>query len=247
MKRLLAAGAKAIYQVTRAFRGGESGRHHNPEFTIVEWYRVGDAMDGAIQLLSELCDTLLNRGAAERTTYGQTFHEHLGLDPHSATVVELAAAAAAHDVCVPPGMPDNDRDSWLNLLLAACVEPHLGRGAPTILYDYPASQAALARVVTRGPHAVAERFELYVDGLELANGYHELLDAAILRQRSSQANRQRIADGKHALPEGTRLEAAMRHGLPPCAGVALGFDRVVMLATGADSLADVLAFPIDRA
>jgi lysyl-tRNA synthetase class 2 len=247
MKRLLVAGAKAIYQVTRAFRAGEFGRHHNPEFTIVEWYRVGDSMNVAIQLLSELCDTLLNRGAAKRTTYGQAFREHLGLDPHTATVVELAAAAAAHDVCIPPALPDDDRDSWLNLLLAACVEPHLGRDTPTILYHYPASQAALARVVRRGPHAVAERFELYVDGLELANGYHELLDVDVLRQRSSQANRQRTADGKYTLPESTRLEAAMRHGLPPCAGVALGFDRVVMLATGANSLADVIAFPIDRA
>ena len=220
---------------------------HNPEFTMVEWYRVGDSMETAIELLSELGEALLGRGAAERISYRQAFAEHVGLDPHRASVAELAAAAAAHDVAFPQGMPGDDRDPWLNLLLAACVEPHLGRDRPTILYHYPASQAALARVVPQGSQQVAERFELYVEGLELANGYHELLDVSVLRQRSRQANQQRLADGKYPLPENSRLESAMQHGLPPSAGVALGLDRIVMLASGADSIADVIAFPIDRA
>jgi lysyl-tRNA synthetase class 2 len=153
---------------------------------------------------------------------------------------------------------DEDRDSWLNLLLAECVEPHLGQTAPTILYDYPAGQAALAKIrpgiVSASAQStesstlpVAERFELYFRGVELANGYHELLDAAELRRRNSVANAARVAEGKPALPEESRLLVAMQAGLPACTGVALGFDRLVMLAAGVKTLADVLAFPIDRA
>jgi lysyl-tRNA synthetase class 2 len=135
----------------------------------------------------------------------------------------------------------------LNLLLVELVEPHLGRGQPTILYDYPATQAALARVRPAKSTPVAERFELYADGVELANGYHELLEAEVLRERNMQANRQRVADGKPPLPENSRLLAAMDAGLPPCAGVALGFDRVVLIASGASSINEVIAFPIERA
>jgi elongation factor P--(R)-beta-lysine ligase len=131
-------------------------------------------------------------------------------------------------------------------LLVELVEPHLGRDRPTILFDYPASQAALARV-RNDPTAVAERFELYIDGIELANGYHELLDAAVLRERNAHANSQRTADGKPPLPDDSQLLAAMEAGLPPCTGVALGFDRLVMIAAGADSIDEVIPFPIDRA
>jgi lysyl-tRNA synthetase class 2 len=143
-------------------------------------------------------------------------------------------------------MSPDDRDGWLDLVLVECVEPHLGRGRPTILCDYPPSQAALARVrMTKPP--VAERFELYVDGIELANGYQELLDPAVLRRRNQENNALRADDGKHLLPEESRLLAAMESGLPACSGCALGFDRLVMLATGATSIEEVLAFPIERA
>ena len=147
---------------------------------------------------------------------------------------------------MPQGL-DDDRDGWLNLLLAECIQPQLGQTTPTILYDFPAGQAALARIRTDGETPVAERFELYFRGVELANGYHELLDPAELRRRNAAANAARIADGKPPLPENSRLLDAMQAGLPEFAGVALGFDRVVMLAAGAKSLAEVLAFPIDRA
>ncbi len=247
MKRLLAAGATAIYQVAHAFRGGESGRWHNPEFSLVEWYRVGDTMGQGIDFLSELSEQLLARGKAELTSYAAAFQQHLGIDPHRATAEELASVAAEHNVPRPHSLRLDDRDEWLNLLLAECVEPHLGRERPTIVYHYPASQAALARVTTADSSAVAERFELYVDGLELANGYHELLDADELQRRSTQANRDRVADGRYPLPEDSRLLAAMRHGLPPCTGVALGLDRIVMLSLGVRSLAEVIPFPIDRA
>lgn len=246
MKRLLAAGAERIYQVTRAFRGAERGAHHNPEFTMVEWYRVGDSMDEGMSLLAELARELLDADRVSRVSYSEAFQQHVAIDPHAATVKELAAVAQLHSAPISKDMPRNDRDEWLNLLLAALIEPKLGIECPVILYDYPASQAALAQV-RQGNPPVAERFELYVNGIELANGYHELLDASVLRERNRQANEQRQADGKYALPEDSRLLAAMEHGLPDCVGVALGFDRLVMIAAGASSLGEVMAFPIDRA
>lgn len=246
MKRLLAAGATAIYQITRAFRGGERGRLHNPEFTMVEWYRAGDGYLEGMQLLEELAETILERGSAERISYREAFQQHAGVDPHTAPVDSLEQSARQRGVAIPDGLARDDRDAWLNLLLAESVEPHLGRERPTILYDYPATQAALARVRDEDP-PVAERFELYVRGIELANGYHELLDPATLRERNANVNLQRAADGKYTLPEDSRLLAAMDHGMPPCTGVALGFDRLVMIAAGAHSIDEVLPFPIERA
>jgi lysyl-tRNA synthetase class 2 len=247
MKRLLAAGAEAIYQITRAFRnGGERGRLHNPEFTIVEWYRARDGLHEAMQLLSDLSEALLERGPAELVSYRDAFERHVGVEPHSAPVEALVDAAMSHAIDVPEGL-SQDRDGLLNLLLVELVETHLGRGRPTILFDYPAGQAALARVRQDKSAQVAERFELYVDGIELANGYHELLNAGVLRERNTRANRLRLADGKPPLPEDSRLLAAMDAGLPPCAGVALGFDRVVMIVSGASAIDEVIAFPIERA
>ncbi len=245
MKRLLAAGATAIYQVAHVFRGGERGAWHNPEFTLVEWYRVGDSMESGMRLLSELVAQLLGRDAAEPISYCHAFLQFVGLDPLLASIAELAHAAERHGVVVPIAF-GADRDAWLDLLLTECIQPHLGRSAPTILYHYPASQAALARLCD-DPPGLAERFELFVDGVELANGYHELLDAEVLKRRNELANSQRRADGKYALPADSRLLAAMRHGLPPCTGAALGFDRLVMLAAGATDIARVLAFPVERA
>jgi lysyl-tRNA synthetase class 2 len=224
MKRLLAAGATAIYQVTRAFRGGEAGRLHNPEFTIVEWYRAGDNYEAGMYLLSDLAAAILGRAVAERLTYREAFERYAGVDPLDGQRTHLE----------------------LDLLLSQRVEPQLGRSRPTILCDYPADQAALARLRPGDP-SVAERFELYVDGVELANGYHELLDPAILRERNRTNNELRATDGKYQLPADSRLLAAMDHGLPACSGCALGFDRLVMVATGAKSIQEVMAFPIERA
>jgi len=245
MKRLLAAGAEAIYQITRSFRGGEAGRLHNPEFTIVEWYRRGDGMQAGIMLLSQLCETLLARGPAEVLTYREAFERHAGIHPHVCNAEQLRLAAVASG-CNPPPSLDDDRDGWLDLIMSELVAPRLGRSRPSIVCDFPASQAALA-VVREGDPPVAERFELFVSGIELANGYHELTDAAVLRQRIAVANQQRIADGKPPLPAESRLLQAMDQGLPKCSGCALGFDRVVMLAAGADSIADAMTYPIDRA
>jgi lysyl-tRNA synthetase class 2 len=246
MKRLLAAGAEKIYQVTRAFRGGERGAWHNPEFTIVEWYRTGDGLTDGMQLLSDLADHLLSRGRAEVVSYRDAFVTYVGIDPHTADCPRLAEAAQRLGITLPAQMGEQDRDSWLDLLLVERVQPHLGRQQPAILFDYPASQAALARVRDDDP-SVAERFELFVDGVELANGFHELLDADTLRLRNRQANLGRRQDGKYPLPEDSRLLAAMDSGLPPCAGTALGFDRLLMVAAGADDISQVIAFPLEIA
>jgi len=246
MKRLLAAGAEAIYQVAKVFRQGELGPLHNPEFTMVEWYRVGDGLAEGMQLLSDLGEALLQRGPAETVRYAEAFQTHLGIDPNAATGAELAAAARGRSLAVPESLVEDDRDGWLDLLLAECVAAKLGAERPTIVYDYPASQAALASV-RPGEPPVAERFELFVSGIELANGYHELVDAAELRARIAQNNALRQSDGKPALPSESRLLAAMEAGLPPSTGVALGFDRVVMVAAGAKRLDEVITFPFDRA
>ena len=248
MKRLLAAGAKAIFQVTRSFRSGERGRLHSPEFTIVEWYRVGDDMRAGIDLLDELAQALLQSQPAARSTYADVFRRVLQLCPHTVRVDELASVAEKFGVAIPAGLNRADRDEWLNLLLATRIEPELGRDRPEIVYQFPASQASLAKVVSSdGGNAVAERFELYYRGIELANGFHELTDAAEQRRRFEVVNAARIADGRLALPLPESLLAAMEHGLPDCTGCALGFDRLVMLAMGGHSIDEVIAFPQDRA
>jgi lysyl-tRNA synthetase class 2 len=249
MKRLLASGGPSLYQITRAFRQGERGPRHNPEFTIVEWYEVGADYDAGMRLLSDLCETLLASGPAERVTYAAAFGRAVAIDPHGATLDELRQAAKRHcpeaAAAFAGSVVPVDRDAWLDLLLTERVEPTLGRARPTILCDYPPSQAALAKL-SDGPPPIAERYELYVAGLELANGYHELLDAEALAKRNTENNRLRAADGKPTLPNESRLLEAMCHGLPACAGCALGFDRVVMLAAGKSTIEEVIPFPIER-
>jgi elongation factor P--(R)-beta-lysine ligase len=236
MKRLLAAGATAIYQITRAFRGGEAGPLHNPEFTMVEWYRVGDDYAAGMQLLAELAEESFRAGKPERVSYREAFLRYASIDPFDDSPLPI-----------PEHLPSSaGRDLVLDYLLTTRVEPQLGRECPTILYDYPASQAALA-CIRPGDPPVAERFELYFHGIELANGYHELLDPAILRERNRRNNEMRSADGKYALPEESRLLAAMDQGLPACSGCALGFDRLLMALTGANDIREVMAFTIERA
>ena len=183
----------------------------------------------------------LNRGAAEYVSFAEAFEQHVDLDPHRCSVDDLKDTSRRQQLTEPPAAETMDRDAWLDLLLVEWIEPHLGRDRPTILYDYPASQAALAQI-RPGPPPVAERYELYVDGIELANGYHELTDAKVLKQRAEDANRARQREGKYTLPEHSRLLGAMQHGLPPSSGVALGFDRLVMVATGAKTLSEVMTF-----
>jgi lysyl-tRNA synthetase class 2 len=242
MKRLLVAGAEAIYQVAPAYRAAETGDLHNGEFTMVEWYRVGDDMTEGMSLLDELVQTLLQCPPAQRLSYQAAFATHVGLDPLTADVAQLRQAAADSGP-LPEAM---DRDDLLQWLMSTQVEPAFSTTCPTIVYHFPVSQAALARVAPSDPR-VAERFELYHGGVELANGYHELLDPAAFADRLAHANQQRIAENKPPLPIQNRLVDALHQGMPPCAGVALGWDRLVMLALGAKSIRQVLAFPTDRA
>lgn len=244
MKRLLAAGSGPIWQLGKAFRDGEAGRRHNPEFTLLEWYRPGLDHHALMDEMDELLAVALGAAPAERLTYREALVRHAGVDPLEAPVTALRAAAVSALGSVPE--LGEDRDGWLDLLVSLVVEPRLGRGRPTFLYDYPASQAALARLRPDDPR-VAERFEVYVEGVELANGFHELGDAAEQRRRFEADLERRRATGSPIVPVDERLLAALAHGLPPCAGVALGFDRLVMIALGAESLTEVIAFPWDRA
>jgi lysyl-tRNA synthetase class 2 len=245
MKRLLAAGSGAIWQLCKAFRDGEAGRRHNPEFTMLEWYRPGWDHHALMDEVAALLAELLGTGAGERLTYREAFLRHAGVEPFTATAADLRDAADRLGVGVAG--PEPDRDTWLQLLLASVVEPRLGRGGgPTFVHDFPAEQAALARVRPGDP-PVAERFEAFVAGVELANGYHELLDPEEQERRFAADLAERARRGLPAVPADARLLAALRHGMPNCAGVALGWDRLVMLALGVEDIAEVIAFPVDRA
>jgi lysyl-tRNA synthetase class 2 len=259
MKRLLASGAESIYQLGKVFRRGEIGRLHNPEFTMLEWYRVGDTHHEQMNFVEKFVDEFareverlsptaprpspLVRYPFERLSYDQAFERHTGSKVLSRPTGEIVSLARRLGVSAPESLLPNDRDGWLNLLLAERVEPHLGHDRPTFIFDYPASQAALARVRVAGPVSVAERFELYVNGIELCNGYHELTDANTLRARI----RHEATATKQHIPEPARLLAAMEQGLPPCSGVALGFDRLLMLCLGANSIRQVIPFPFEIA
>ena len=250
MKRLLAAGSGPIYQLGRAFRAGEAGRRHNPEFTLLEWYRPGLDPRGVMDEVEELLRDLLpaerfDPRPAPRSTYGELFRRHLGIDPHRAAAAELDRAIEAEGLA-GPGFAPGDRDGRLQLLMALAVEPRLPAGL-VFVHDFPAGQASLARLRETGEGVVAERFEAFVDRVELANGFRELADPAEQRRRFEADLAARREAGLPEPPLDERFLAALEAGLPDCAGVALGFDRLVMLAAGADSLDQVLAFPADRA
>jgi lysyl-tRNA synthetase class 2 len=250
MKRLLAAGSGAIYQVCKVFRNGEAGRSHSPEFTMLEWYRPGfdhhQLMDEVEALLLDVFTGLGDLAGGERTSYRQAFRRSLRVDPMSATAAELADCARSQGIVWHGDCAELDRDVWLELLFSHRIQPALGRRGPTFVFDFPASQAALARIRPGAP-AVAERFELYLDGVELANGYHELTDATEQARRFARDLKTRAAQGRGAVAVDQRFVAALDAGLPPCAGVALGIDRLLMVAMGAKTLSEVLTFPVSRA
>ncbi len=250
MKRLLAAGIGDCYQVCPVFRDGEAGRLHNPEFTMIEWYRlnfgVAELQQEVDRVLRVACGELRSFAPSRSVTWHEAIAGSCDIDPRSADIPALRNALAAHGV--EPSDPTGwQRDDWLDLLVGALVGPALGHDAPVFVRDYPASQAALARL-RRLPDGsqVAERFELYVDGLELANGFHELGDALEQRARFVQDLETRRRRGLPVNPLDERLLAALGHGLPDCAGVALGFDRLVMVACRLPTLEAAMAFPADR-
>jgi lysyl-tRNA synthetase class 2 len=248
MKRLLAADSGPIYQLSHVFRNGESGRRHNPEFMLLEWYRPGFSpealMDEIDALMSQVLEGYLDYQAASRITYRQWFLEETGLDPWSDTPAAFRAFAGRQLASVPSNMPDDELDPWLDLLLTHWLEPRIKVPA-LFVQDYPPSQASLARIRQR-PLPVAERFELYLQGVELANGFHELGDSSEQRRRFEQDNVLRQRLGQAVMPVDEPLLAALDHGLPDSSGVALGFDRLVMLAAGRSELDSILPFGLDR-
>ncbi len=244
MKRLLAAGSGDIFQLCHAFRQEERGARHNPEFTLLEWYRLGFDHHRLMAETAELVQHLLGGMLpVEKRLYADLFVERFGWHPLEVDLETLAGAAV--ELGVAAGGLER-RDQWLDLLMALRIEPELGRGCLTFVYGYPASQAALARLCDDDSR-LACRFELYLEGLELANGFYELTDAAEQRARFEADNRQRRELGKAPLPLDERLLAALETGLPKCAGVALGVDRLLMLKLGAERLDEVLSFPFDEA
>ncbi|WP_392432527.1 elongation factor P--(R)-beta-lysine ligase [Yersinia sp. HM-2024] len=245
MKRLLAAGSGSIYQLGRSFRNEEAGRHHNPEFTMLEWYRPHYDMYRLMDEVDDLLQQILECDSSERLSYQQAFLRHLDIDPLSADKAQLREAAAKLDLSNIADT-EEDRDTLLQLLFTVGVEPHIGRDKPAFVYHFPASQASLA-VISTEDHRMAERFEVYFKGIELANGFHELTDGDEQLKRFEQDNRSREKRGLPQHPIDMNLIDALKHGLPDCSGVALGVDRLVMLALGAEKLSDVIAFPVNIA
>jgi lysyl-tRNA synthetase class 2 len=247
MKRLLAAGSGPIYQICKVFRDGERGRLHHPEFSLLEWYRPGWGYGALMDEVAELVALALGvKGlAVERVGYRELFLDHLGLDPWDASAGGLREAAVRLDIPSATTL-DLDRDGWLDLLLTQCIQARLGRGRLSFVIDYPPSQAALARL-RPGPPAVAERFELYLEGVELANGFQELTDAGAQRVRFDADLTARRARGRVEVPQDEAFLAALAAGMPETSGVALGLDRLLMARLGADHIDAVLAFPVERA
>jgi lysyl-tRNA synthetase class 2 len=246
LKRLLAAGVGDCYELGRVFRDGEAGGRHNPEFTMLEWYRVGwdhvRLAEEAAELVLQALRLVGRRARVATTTFRALYQDALQLDPFVAEEAELRAGLG--DVAIDPA--GLGRDDWLDLLMTHRIQPAFPADQLLVVHDYPASQCALARIRPGDP-PVAERFELYLGPLELANGYHELRDAVEQGQRFGRDGDVRAARGDRVPPRDERLLAALAHGLPECAGVAMGIDRLLMAMLGTDRIADVLAFDFARA
>ncbi|MDL0432118.1 EF-P lysine aminoacylase EpmA [Marinobacter sp. TBZ242] len=245
MKRLLASGSGPIYQVARVFRDGEYGRRHNPEFSLLEWYRPGFTDSDLMAEVSELVCGWLGCEAPTTMLYRDVFCRFAGVDPFLASDGELSALCEKW--MEPAQLEAFTRDEYLDLLMSCQVEPALAEAGPVFVTGYPESQAALARVSEQDGLRQAHRFELYVQGVELCNGYWELTDREEQQRRFAADNQARVAAGKPEMPVDQALLAALQAGIPDCAGVALGLDRLLMLKLGLDDLSGVIAFPADRA
>jgi lysyl-tRNA synthetase class 2 len=257
MKRLLATGATRIFQLGKAFRAAESGELHNPEFTMLEWYDTAADYQTGMQFLEQLACDFFQVPDCVRLSHAEAWARSLesaaGIPQQRALALwdgdfaGLRALMIEHCGLTARQAGELDHDGLLSTTWAELVEPRLGLDSPVIIFDWPAIQSALAKTREQNGKQLAERFELYYRGVELANGYHELVDAEVLRQRAMISNRARLADGKKQLPESSRLAEAMRSGIKMGAGVAAGIDRWVMLKLGCKSIREVIAFPVDRA
>ncbi len=252
MKRLLASGSGDIFQLCRVFRDDELGRYHNPEFSMLEWYRLGmdhhllmDDMEALLNYLSGKLGVPISGQIPRRLSYQQAFVEALGIDPLAASAGELKAVAQQRGIEIPVGMDELDRDMWLDWLMTQGVAPSFVKQGFTFVFDYPASQAALARVSEDDPR-VAHRFELFWGELELANGFYELTDAEEQRSRFEQENQQRIERGMEPVTIDEYMLTALGAGLPDCSGVAIGVDRLLMVLLSKILISEVLAFSFQR-
>lgn len=235
MKRLLAAGIGDCYQICKAFRCDEVGQNHNPEFTMLEWYRLNFDHHQLMDDMDELLQLILKCAPAKRVSYQTLFLEYLNIDPHLASIEDLENIAP--ELCSALDKKIDTKDDYLMLLLSHLIEPKIGFDRPCFIYDFPASQAALSKI---GDHKFAERFEVYVNGIELANGFHELQNADEQLKRFQKDNEKRRKLKKPEVPIDYRLIEALKSGLPNCAGVALGVDRLIMLALQKKKLSDVI-------
>ena len=257
MKRLLAAGSGSIYQLCKTFRNAETGHRHNPEFTMLEWYRPGFDMSQLIAEVNDLIWSVLDcpLQSPNKLSYREAFQQYLGIDPYLVTDAELRCLAEEKAGFCVKDQHDcpTSRDDYLNVLLSICIEPFLGQGEngeiePVFLYAYPPSQASLAKLTQdEFGQKVAERFEVYIQGLEIANGYFELTDTKEQRIRFERDNAQRLALNLQPIPIDENLLSALQIGMPECSGVALGMDRLLMIKMGAKSIEEVISFPIMRA
>ena len=245
MKRLLSAGSGAIYQICKSFRNEEVGRLHNPEFTMLEWYRPGFDHHQLMDEIDDLIKMVLATAPAQRITYQNAFKQCLGCDPLIADLTELKDLAKLHgyqDIADT----ETDKDTLLMLLFSQHVEPLIAQERPCFVTDFPASQAALAKISSTNP-MVADRFELYFKGVELANGFNELIDSQEQQTRFEQDNIKRHENNLTEMPIDQHFVAALQHGLPQCSGVALGIDRLIMLALDCEKIEHVIAFENSRA
>ena len=245
MKRLLASGLTNIYQIGPVYRDGELGQYHNPEFTMLEWYELGAGYERGQRFLCDLVEQVLHVASSAPMTFEQAFFRGTGLALFECSIADFARFSVGKNLVASLDW-STDWDDWVNLLFSEFVQPTLGFDGLQLVTNFPASQAALAQISTSDSRT-AERYELFYRGIELANGYHELLDANVLRDRDRITNLARIEDGKQALPECSRLLQAMEYGIPACSGCALGFDRLVMLVCNATDIKEVVSFTADRA
>lgn len=245
MKRLLSAGFPDIYEIGRVFRDGESGHHHQPEFTLVEWYRLGfgirEMIADTVEFITVVVDDSRITADATMLAYRDVFREALDVDPSSVAIETLATIAAADDA-LTRSLGDN-RDAWLDLLLSTRIAPQFASDRLTVVFHYPATQAALARLCP-DDSSVADRFEVFYGGLELANGFVELQDADTQLERFEADRAARRAQDRPVPAIDRAFIAALRAGLPDCAGVAVGFDRLLMINEGSNNIRDVQTFPL---
>jgi lysyl-tRNA synthetase class 2 len=246
MKRLLAAGSGSIFQISKAFRNGECGHQHNPEFTMLEWYRIDFTHHQLMQEVSDIIELTLGMPPAKHLSYKDAFLKHAGINPHSASAQDLLDVLPHHNITLSFDGNNIDKDTALHLVMSHLIEPQLGADTPEFIYDFPASQAALAQIRQDTP-PVAERFELYIDGIELANGFHELTDPVEQQQRFERDQHYRQSQGYSSMDIDHRFIQALQHGLPKCSGVALGIDRLLMLACEKKHIHEVISFPWERA